>query len=62
MKKLIYTSLPLTLLPALSWAHGGHAHAAAGSPEGILHAFTTHPMLFAAVGLLLVGYLLYKRP
>ena len=61
MKKLIYTRLPLTLLPALSWAHGGHAHAPAGSPEGVLHTLMTHPTLFGAVGLLLAGYLLFKR-
>ena len=61
MKKKLYLSALISLLPATGWAHSGHAHAPAETLSGMLHTLATHPGLFGVIGLLLVAAMLYRR-
>lgn len=46
--------------PSVS-AHSGHSHTQLDSLTGILHALTTHPLIFSVVGLVFVAAILNRR-
>ena len=51
----------LLLYSPLATAHSGHSHSQFDSLTGILHALTTHPLLFGAVGLVFIVAALNAR-
>lgn len=61
MKNSLYTLMLVLMLPASAWAHSGHAHAPAESLSGVLHSLSTHPLMFGALGLLLVAAIISRR-
>jgi hydrogenase/urease accessory protein HupE len=51
----ISISIAPMLLSSTALAHTGHSHAQHDTLSGILHALTTHPLIFAVVGLALIS-------
>ena len=51
---LIMAGSALLLISPPATAHSGHSHTQLDNLTGILHALTTHPMLFSALGLVFV--------
>jgi len=49
------------LLSTTVLAHTGHSHSQHDTLSGILHTLTTHPLLFGAVGLLILSAILIRR-